>query len=145
MAGLHGNVPWKRFWIPRETAPALGWDGYLVDPEDGYGKVANAHARTLEQLEDTPCVALLGEPGIGKSRVIDAYSAGLLAGAGAEAVLSIDFRLHRDLETEIFETVPFKQWLAGRSAFGARQKGPTCAREKGPTPRSQFSLDATDA
>jgi hypothetical protein len=29
--------------------------------------------------------------------------------------------------------------------FGARQKGPTCAREKGPTPRSQFSLAAADA
>ena len=115
MAGLLGNVPWKRFWIPRETGPALGLDGYLVDPEDGYGKVANAHARTLEQLEETPCVALLGEPGIGKSRVIDAYSAGLLAGADAETVLSIDFRLHRDLETEIFETGSFNQWLAGRS------------------------------
>jgi serine/threonine protein kinase len=29
--------------------------------------------------------------------------------------------------------------------FGARQKGPTCAREKGPTPRSQSSLAAADA
>jgi hypothetical protein len=31
------------------------------------------------------------------------------------------------------------------ASFGARQKGPTCAREKGPTPRSQFSLAAADA
>ena len=29
--------------------------------------------------------------------------------------------------------------------FGARQKGPTCAREKGPTPRSQSYLAAADA
>ena len=106
MQGLADNVPWKRFWIPRETAPALGWDGYLVDPEDGYGKVVNAQAKTLEQLEETPCVALLGEPGIGKSRVIEAYREGLLASVGAEAVLSLDFRLHHDLEAEIFERMP---------------------------------------
>jgi hypothetical protein len=41
MRGLPENVPWKRFWIPRETAPVLDGDGYLVDPDSGYGKVAN--------------------------------------------------------------------------------------------------------
>ncbi len=67
MRGSLGNVPWTRFWIPRDTAPALGDGGYLVDPESDHGKAANAHARTLEQLDETPCVALRGEPGIGKS------------------------------------------------------------------------------
>ena len=32
-----------------------------------------------------------------------------------------------------------------RISFGARRKEPTCAREKGPTPRSQLSLAAADA
>jgi hypothetical protein len=106
--GLAENVPWKRFWIPRETAPALGSDGYLVDPEEGYGKVANGQAKTLEQLEETPCVALLGEPGIGKSRVVEAYCEGVRAGDGA--VLVVDFRWHHDLKEKIFATRAFTRW-----------------------------------
>ncbi|MEO5731526.1 MAG: hypothetical protein ABI134_07320 [Byssovorax sp.] len=108
MRGLAENVPWKRFWIPRATAPALGWDGYLVDPESDYGKVANAHARTLEDLEQTPCVALLGEPGIGKSYVVEAYRESVRAGSGE--VLAVDFRWHHDLNQKVFATRAFTRW-----------------------------------
>jgi hypothetical protein len=106
--GLPEDVPWKRFWIPRETAPALDEHGYPVDPDSDYGKVANAHARTLEQLEETPCVALLGEPGIGKSYVVDAYRESARIGDGD--FLAVDLRWHHDLKEKIFATRAFTRW-----------------------------------
>ncbi len=50
MRGLAETVPWKRFWIPREKAPALGSDGYLVDPEEGYGN----YDSLVESVEGPP-------------------------------------------------------------------------------------------
>ncbi|WP_437923409.1 SIR2 family protein [Sorangium sp. So ce291] len=107
------DVPWTRFWIPRETAPAFDGLGYLADPEGLFGRDSNPQAWTLEQLEDRPCVALLGEPGIGKSYVVRAYVAGLRAGSST-TLLDVDCRWRPDLEKQLFATDEFKQWLAGR-------------------------------
>jgi predicted phosphodiesterase len=112
MGDLLGNIPWKRFWIPRETVPPLDWQGYLANPDGDYGRIANPDARTLEDLEDTACLALLGEPGIGKSYVLDAYRARALA-QDSENVLAIDCRWHHNLDHELFGTKRFKLWLGG--------------------------------
>ncbi|WP_272421490.1 SIR2 family NAD-dependent protein deacylase [Polyangium jinanense] len=112
---MASNIPWKRFWVPRETSPSL-WSDYFADPEGEYGKHINPHAKTLEELEDKPCVALLGEPGIGKSYVVEEYRDHVRARGGVEATLFVDFRWQHDkLEKEIFGTDPFKRWLANAS------------------------------
>ncbi|WP_437539195.1 SIR2 family protein [Sorangium sp. So ce726] len=76
----------------------------------------NPQARTLEQLEDRPCVALLGEPGSGKSYAVGAYVSGLRA-EHFTTLLHVDCRWHPDLEKQIFATEAFKQWLADRIAL----------------------------
>ncbi|WP_437651057.1 NACHT domain-containing protein [Sorangium sp. So ce362] len=116
MEGLLGeiDIPWRRFWIPRDTAPVLDGRGYLADPEGMYGRHMNPQARTLEQLEDTPCVALLGEPGSGKSFAVRAYVDGLRAGRSA-MLLDVDCRWSPDLQKQIFATEAFEQWRAGRA------------------------------
>ena len=56
---------WSRFWIPQTGILDLSDAGLLRDPVDSlYGP---GPLRTLAQLEDYPALALLGEPGIGKS------------------------------------------------------------------------------
>lgn len=93
---------WRRFWCAREGMYSLGDDGFLVDPETAFGRhVHDVHA--LESLADVPCLALLGEPGIGKSTAMR-QEAERLAAEGHLAVFvdlaetSARNTLHREVE-----------------------------------------------
>jgi len=58
---------WKRFWCPRGKTINLSDAGFIYDPESKYGKHLNPDLVTFDRLSEKPCLALLGEPGIGKS------------------------------------------------------------------------------
>ena len=58
---------WKRFWCPGTGAFTLDEDGYLRDPDSEYGDFLNPEAVPFESIAKTPCLLLLGEPGMGKS------------------------------------------------------------------------------
>jgi hypothetical protein len=75
--------PWVRYWTPLNKPIQLGasvfWggdsDGFLADPEDGFiGAEANKHLLTTERLlkPRAGCYVLCGDPGMGKSRALDA-------------------------------------------------------------------------
>ncbi|MCY1042766.1 NACHT domain-containing protein [Corallococcus sp. bb12-1] len=59
------SIPWQRFWIPRGEALALSDEGYLLDRQDAASKLVS-----LQALLSTHCVALLGEPGMGKTTTL---------------------------------------------------------------------------
>ncbi len=65
------KFPWKRFWCPPEGKLHLDNWSYLTDPEGEYGKDINPDVVSFEIIRDTPCLILLGEPGIGKSQTIE--------------------------------------------------------------------------
>ncbi len=59
---------WPRFWIPQTAILDLSDAGFLRDPLDSlYGP---GPLRTLVQLDAHRALALLGEPGIGKSATL---------------------------------------------------------------------------
>ena len=58
---------WTRFWCLRGESINLSDGGFLYDPEDKYGKYVNPNLVTFQELAAQPCLALLGEPGMGKS------------------------------------------------------------------------------
>lgn len=62
---LRENYNWQRFWCPSTGKLLLTDEGYLSDPE-----FFNPEVVTLESLMGVPCLALLGEPGMGKSRAM---------------------------------------------------------------------------
>jgi hypothetical protein len=105
-------LPWRRFWIPRDATPQPDVRGFFADPEAWYGKIANPDARTLEDLERTPCLVLLGEPGIGKSKTVEVYGDNTLT-REPRCTLAVDLRIHRDLERTLFSTEKFRRWRAG--------------------------------
>src|SRR2546430_13402197 len=61
------RYPWKRFWCPREGEISLADQGFVVDPETEDWFQFNPHLRSSEEIAETRCLALLGEPGIGKT------------------------------------------------------------------------------
>jgi predicted NACHT family NTPase len=62
---------WKRFWCPRSGHISLEDRGYLLDPESEWGRHYNSDLVGSEAIADIPCLALLGEPGIGKTQAME--------------------------------------------------------------------------
>jgi len=57
---------WRRFWCARTGKINLSDGGYPYDPESEYGKIYNPDVLRFDAIAGMPCLALLGEPGIGK-------------------------------------------------------------------------------
>jgi len=109
---------WERFWCRPSDAIALTDDGYLVAPGADPQLSRNPHARTLASLADMPCLALIGELGLGKStelrRLMGAPT------AGNEALLHVplgDYREEEQAHREIFDDWRFRAWAAGEGVL----------------------------
>lgn len=61
-------IPWQRFWLSRGEPVPLSHEGYLREREDDAYK--DSKLVTLRALLSTHCVALLGEPGMGKTTTL---------------------------------------------------------------------------
>ena len=112
------NFEWKRFWCSREGAINLSDDGFLSDPEGEWGKVNNPDLVPLERLSDLHCVALLGEPGIGKTRdlqrQISSRESSVISEGGR--LISVDLRSFASedrLMKFLFESEEFRLWRQG--------------------------------
>ncbi|WP_437893320.1 phosphorylase family protein [Sorangium sp. So ce124] len=115
MGTVNRRYNWKRFWCPREGQNTLDCEGYLLDPDGEHGWYAKPCAVAFDDIASRPCLLLLGEPGIGKSSAMarqrEIAARQLPPG---EELLDIDFRLDRDLKSDLFEHPKFKGWLEGK-------------------------------
>src|SRR6266508_1164118 len=112
------TYPWKRFWCAREGSISFADDGFVADPEGDGWLSFNPDLRSFEEIAEVPCLAFLGEPGIGKSTALqDAVDA-----AQAAAVLSGDLVLSINLAgvgsdvglyRRVFDDPAFRTWHAG--------------------------------
>src|SRR5439155_26020202 len=84
--------PWKRFWCAREGTISLADAGFVADPEVDDWLSLNPELRSFEEIADIRCLALLGEPGIGKSTALrDAIRVAEAATAlNGDLILSVD-------------------------------------------------------
>lgn len=109
---------WKRFWCPRSGSINLADGGYLCDPDAEWGKVYNPDLATFESISHVPCLALLGEPGIGKTRALEAERSKIssrIQEQGAQE-LFLDLRSYGDegrLVRNLFENPTFTAWQEG--------------------------------
>jgi predicted NACHT family NTPase len=109
---------WKRFWCLRDGSINLSDGGYLADPDGPYGNHFNPALRPFEEVSRLPCLALLGEPGIGKTSTMqaerDAIDATILAEGGR--TLWLDLRCcgsETRLVNKLFESREFALWVEG--------------------------------
>jgi hypothetical protein len=155
------NVSWTRFWVPREASLRIELGGYLADPEGKLGKVWNPTAERLESLAVRPCLALLGEPGIGKTSTVRAYVEAARTQLRAdETLLFRNLAFGHDLERDVAGTPEFRRWLDGEATLelvldsldeylngGADQAAKWLLRylERGPTARLRLRLTCRTA
>jgi hypothetical protein len=96
---LNQLYDWKRFWCLRTGRFDLSDGGYLSDPESQWGAIQNPDTVPLTSMGMTPCLVLLGEPGIGKSHEIQQQyeRAKTQAAEASDAWLRFDLR---DFQTD---------------------------------------------
>ena len=103
---------WKRFWCRRGDSINLSDGGYLYDPDAEWGRIYNPKVIPFDSIAQIPCLVLLGEPGIGKSRALEAEIEAIKAKSKQEGneVLELDLREYGSedqLVQDLFESETF--------------------------------------
>lgn len=109
---------WKRFLYPREGTIDFDHEGFVEDPDSKYGKYANSDFKTFEELRDCNCIVLLGEPGIGKSFVLNEEFNALETNSNQDYHLIFnlnEFETGDNLKNRIFSDEKFNSWKKGDS------------------------------
>jgi hypothetical protein len=104
---------WKRFWCRREASFSLSDRGFLADPEGEHGGLLNPELATLDQLQEMSCLALLGEPGVGKSWSLSADVDAFQKEKPDLQVMRLDLRSYGSedrLYRALFEDPRFLNW-----------------------------------
>lgn len=109
---------WQRFWCPRSGRLNLADGGYLYNPEVEWGKIYNPDLVTFKAISGLPCLALLGEPGIGKTHALEAERREILSKIQEQGgqVLPLDLRSFASedrLICRLFGSPEFTAWLRG--------------------------------
>jgi hypothetical protein len=107
----------RRFWVPPEAKVNLGDCGFVIDPDTETGSWYNPDVVPYEAIAKKPCLCLLGEPGMGKSTVLESIH-GDLKGTltvGDEALLLNlrDYASDSRLWERVFESEKYLAWLKG--------------------------------
>lgn len=109
---------WKRFWSPRGESINLSYDGYLPNPDDEWERHNNPHVVPFEAISETPCLVLLGEPGMGKSHTLESVQKAMEAqvAEGDAKLLGLNLRSYGSedrLVRALFENEIFRDWQNG--------------------------------
>ncbi len=109
---------WKRYWCPRDKTVSLSDGGFLPDPDTKWGRLANPDLIQFEEVLQTPCLALLGEPGVGKSLALEIeilnIQKSILSMGGSLIRLDLrSFGSEDRLMNSLFGSEEFKRWRGG--------------------------------
>jgi hypothetical protein len=106
---------WKRYWYPHGSGITLLENGFLPVPDKNLSvfEKYNDNLVFFDAIANIPCLILLGEPGIGKSRAMKhAVANSALSGAKLDIDLA-RFGSEERLERELFENDTFLAWISG--------------------------------
>ena len=112
----HPSYNWPRFWCPRDGYIQLDEDGLLVDPESDLAETLSLQLPRLEALAGASCLALLGEPGTGKSHEVGRIYTASRSAANHGTTLFVDLRAYdstSELRRDLFDSTHFREWVEG--------------------------------
>ncbi|NQV36056.1 MAG: hypothetical protein HQ515_25420, partial [Phycisphaeraceae bacterium] len=109
---------WKRFWCPRGGVINLSDGGFLLDPEGEYSRWSRSDVVPFETIAQKPCLALLGEPGIGKSHAMEDLRETLAESTkdSTDQILWLNLNEYGEesrLIRDLFECDTFMAWRQG--------------------------------
>jgi len=115
-------IDWKRYWAKRGSEVRLV-EGFLADPEASALLPNNPWVVLFSEIASTPCLALLGEPGIGKTSWLEMEMplAEKAAAERGDRVMHVDLGevgSETGLVDEVFRNDRFKAWQAGTASLG---------------------------
>lgn len=119
MSGKH--YLWKRFWVPFGKEVPYNFDGFLYDPEEKWGNIYARELTTLDTLDDSPALFLLGESGMGKTTVLEEEKKRLRGKCGTGPSPRVIYKNLRDMDTSqwltdyIFGSEEFRSWKCSSS------------------------------
>src|SRR6266545_39714 len=110
---LHKEYKWDRYWCPPNKSYALDRAGFLLDPEAPDSKYYDSIALRFEEIPDSPCLVLLGEPGIGRTKALDNILS-LYENSSDTKAIRIDLRSYDtsdDLISDLRDNSDIKNWI----------------------------------
>jgi hypothetical protein len=112
---LEKHYPWKRLWCLKKGRYHMDDHGYLLAPESEYGRLIQPHVVSEDVFDKMPCLALLGEPGIGKTEAIKTLVSRRKDKANVQTdLLFLDLRAYGHegrLYKDLFENPKFVNWI----------------------------------
>ncbi|CAM3992878.1 NACHT domain-containing protein [Saccharibacillus endophyticus] len=102
---------WERFWCGRTDSYSLDQEGFLTEPTSEYGKYLSTAVKTADELKQVKCLALLGEPGIGKTYTFKKMSQEQEL---SQDIIYIDLRSfasEQRLMRKLFDSPKFLNWV----------------------------------
>jgi hypothetical protein len=109
---------WPRFWVAQGGPINLSDGGYLLDPVWEATWAGGTELYTLPELSHLRVLALLGEPGMGKSVALETEARREREGAEGRGVTAIHANLRTFssdhlLYSKVFESPEFRSWKEG--------------------------------
>jgi hypothetical protein len=110
---LNTNYNWTRYWYPKGETIVLDGVGFPFDPD-----ILNKNLVTFDSITNNQCLVLFGEPGIGKSTVLQseyevAEEAAVAAGNASMLCDLGAYSTDAALVHDIFEDSKFLEWDRG--------------------------------
>ena len=94
---------WRRYWSKWDGAPSGPTSGFLPEMDSAHRLLTRLVPRTSEELQNVPCLVLVGEPGIGKSTEVDDEKRRLVAVGHRVAICDVkEFSSVNEIEEAIF-------------------------------------------
>lgn len=114
---MESTYKWKRYWVPRDGGFSFDHEGFLLPPggDNSWAGSWKSDIVDFDEMLSKPCLALLGEPGIGKSYAIrDAERRARAIKCGASAtMLFCDLKAYSTdslLVDGVFKSPEFSSW-----------------------------------
>lgn len=107
-ANNHSLIAWVRYWCTREAKVYIDEHGFLVKSDNADKDYDNPHAKPLADFLATPCLVLLGPPGMGKTTEVKAAHD---ADTGSKLLVNLgDVTSDSDLRARLSGSPTIQEW-----------------------------------